>query len=81
MPEGEVQQQLLSRSETFISEFVDDFCGTGPRPRPWPWPGPRPWIFPAVADLTLIANTMNEGSMQEEVQRVADEMAQRALSE
>ena len=76
-PEGEVQQQALRRSETFISEFIDDFCGTGPRR----WPGPRPWIFPAVAELNVIANTMNEGSMQEEVQRVAGEMAQRALSE
>jgi hypothetical protein len=81
MPEGEHQQQLLSRSETFISEFVDDFCGTGPRPRPWPWPGPRPWILPAVAQLTVIANSMNKGSMRDEVQRVADEMAQRAFSE
>ena len=81
MPEGDIQQLALRRSETFISEFIDDFCGTGPRRWPWPWPGPRPWIFPAVAELNLIATTMNEGSMQEEVQRVADEMAQRALSE
>ena len=77
MPEGDMQQQLLSRTDTFISEFVDDFCGTGPRPWPWPWPGPRPWIFPAVAHLNLIANTLNKGDMREEVQRVADEMAQR----
>jgi len=32
MPQGEHRQQLLSRSDTFISEVVDDFCGTGPRP-------------------------------------------------
>ena len=38
-------------------------------------------IFPAVAHLNLIANTLNKGEMREEVQRVAEEMAQRALSE
>jgi hypothetical protein len=81
MPEGEIQQQLLSRSDTFISELLDDFCGTGPRPWPWPWPGPRPWIFPAVAQLTLIASTMNKGEIREEVQRVADDMVQRAVRE
>jgi hypothetical protein len=81
IPEGEVQQQALRRSETFISEFIDDFCGTGPRRWPWPGPGPRPWIVPAVAELNQIANTMNEGSMQADVQWVAGEMAHRALSE
>jgi hypothetical protein len=81
LPEGEVQQQLFRRTDSFISELVDDFCGTGPRPWPWPWPGPRPWIFPAVAELTLIVSTMNKGEMRDEVQRVADDMAQRAISE
>ena len=81
MPDGEIQQKLLSRSDAFISELLDDFCGTGPRPWPWPWPGPRPWIFPAVAQLNLIASTMSRGEMREEVQRVADDMVQRAVRE
>ena len=81
MPEGEHQQQLLSRSDTFISEFVDDFCGTGPHPHPWPWPGPRPWILPVVGQLVVTANSMNKGSMRDEVLRIADEMTQRAFSE
>jgi hypothetical protein len=80
MPEGEEQNRLRERYDGRISEIIDDFCGTGRRP-PIPIPGPRPWVLPAVEQLAAAAHSLQEGSMREEVLRVAGELAQKGLSE
>ncbi len=80
MPEGEEQNRLRGRYSERISEIIDDFCGTGWR-RPIPRPGPRPWVLPAVEQLAAAAHSLQEGSMREEVLRVAGELMQKAFSE
>jgi hypothetical protein len=77
MEESELSSTLTARSDRFISEVIDDFCGT--KPRPWPWP--PPWVLRAVDELALAANSFEEGSMREEVLRVAGQMLERAASE
>jgi hypothetical protein len=62
-----------------ISTLIDDYCGTGPHKIPWPWPGPRPWVLPAVAQLTFIAQTLQEGSLRQGIEEAAGEMANRAF--
>jgi hypothetical protein len=80
MPEGEEQNRLRERYGHRVSEIIDDFCGTSWR-RPIPIPGPRPWVLPAVEQLAAAAHSLQEGSMREEVLRVAGELMQKALSE
>ena len=50
-------------SEKFVSELIDDWCGTPwPRKWPWPWPGPRseegPHPEPWVVDLARISGAI-----------------------
>ena len=80
MPEGEEQNRLRERYGARISEIIDDFCGTSWR-RPIPVPGPRPWVLPAVEQLAAAAHSLQEGSMREEILRVAGELMQKGLSE
>jgi hypothetical protein len=78
MHEGEVGSQLVERYDGVISEVIDDFCGT--RWRRWPWPGPPPWVLSAVEELALLANSLQEGSMREELLGVAGRMMDKATS-
>ncbi len=80
MPKGDAQSRLRERYSGRISEIIDDFCGTGWR-RPIPVPGPRPWVLPAVEQLAAAAHSLQEGSMREEVLRVAGELLQKGFSE
>jgi hypothetical protein len=70
--------QLVERLDQSISEVIDDFCGT--RWRRWPFPGPPPWVLGAVEELALLANSLQEGSMREELLGVAGRMMDRAAS-
>ncbi len=79
MREGELGGGLAERSDRTISEIIDDFCGA--KVRPWPWPGPPPWVLGAVEELALVANSLQEGSMREELLGVAGRMMERSASE
>jgi hypothetical protein len=79
MPEGDEQIRLRERYARRVPEIIDDFCGTSWR-HPIPVPGPRSWGLPAVEQLAAAAHSLQEGSMRDEVLRVAGELAQRALS-
>jgi hypothetical protein len=78
MHEGEVGNQLVERYDGVISEVIDDFCAT--KWRRWPFPGPPPWVLGAVEELALLANSLQEGSMREELLGIAGRMMDRAAS-
>ena len=78
MREGNLGGQLAERSDRTISEIIDDYCTP---PWRWPWPGPPPWVLGAVEELALVANSLQEGSMREELLGVAGRMMERAASE
>jgi hypothetical protein len=67
------QQTIAALSQT-ITAFIDsdDIC-----PR-WPWPGPPPWLSPIASELTLIANTLQEGPLRAGLLRVAGQVLDRA---
>jgi hypothetical protein len=79
MREGDLGGQLAERSDRTISALIDDWCGT--EVRPWPWPWPPPWVLGAVEELALVANSLQEGSMREELLGVAGRMMEQAVSE
>jgi len=36
----------------YVTDLIDDWCGTPPRRFPWPWPGPRPnWVEEEIGAL------------------------------
>src|SRR5215210_1687968 len=78
MREGNLGGQLAERSDRTISEIIDDYCTP---PWRWPWPGPPPWVLGAVEELAIVANSLQEGSMREELLGVAGRMLERAASE
>ena len=80
MREGDLGAQLSAHSDRTISEVIDDYC-TPPWRWPWPWPGPPPWVLEVVEELALVANSLQEGSMREELLGVAGRMMERAASE
>jgi len=71
------RKQFVAKMDASISAFIDDdICPT----IHWPFPGPPPWSFEAVAELTMIANSLAEGPLRTAVTGVADRVMQKAIS-
>ena len=67
-------QQIVAATNQSIAAFIDsdDICP------PWPWPGPPPWLSIIASELTLVANTMQEGSLRTAILQVAGQVLDRA---
>jgi hypothetical protein len=61
-----------------IGAILDDWCGTPPRKHPWPWPDPPPWVWEIASELSLTANSLQPGSLRDEIQNLAVEVIQKA---
>ena len=80
LPEGHLRQGFSKRIDASIADILEDWCGTKPRPRPpWPWPGPPPWIFSIVTNLTLVANSLQEGRLRNEILDIAGQVVQKSF--
>jgi hypothetical protein len=75
----------------FVSEFVDDWCGT-PWPRRWPWPGPgtdpdpHPWMVQTgrVVGAIVFASMgsrLAEGELSAAFLKGAEQLAETATSD
>jgi hypothetical protein len=73
-----------------IHEFVDDYCGTGPRRWPWPWPWPptfeppqrRPLeLLVAAAQFQKAADVGVDSPLQAEFSAAADRLFETGLRE
>lgn len=76
--EGHAKEEMFKSAHLAIEAILDDWCGTPPRRYPWPWPGPPPWVWEIASQLTLIANTVEAGSLREGLLDVAGRAIQRA---
>lgn len=74
MTNKEAAQQIIAAADKTIAEFIDgdDIC-----PR-WPYPGPPPWLSIIASELTLVANTLQEGSLRAGILQVAGQVLDRA---
>ena len=80
IPDGHMQQNFSQRIDATIADILDDWCGTKPRPwPPRPWPGPPPWVFSIVTSLTLVANTLQEGRLRNDILDVAGQVVQKSF--
>jgi hypothetical protein len=70
-------QQIIATADQAIAAFLDsdDIC-----PR-WPYPGPPPWLSIIASELTLVANTFQDGALRAGILQVAGQVLDRvALS-
>jgi hypothetical protein len=72
--------QMVSRADASIEAFLDDYCGTPPRLIPWPWPGPPPWVVQIASELSLVANTFQDGILRNGILDVAGRVLQCAAN-
>jgi len=66
--------QIIAAASQAIAAFLDsdDIC-----PR-WPWPGPPPWLSIIASELTLYANTLQEGGLRNGILQIAGQVLDRA---
>jgi hypothetical protein len=74
MSNKEAAEQIIAAANEAISEYIDgdDICP------PWPWPGPPPWLSVIASELTLVANSLQEGSLRSNILQVAGQVLDRA---
>lgn len=70
------KSQLLGRIDASIEKFLDDYCGTPHGP----WPGPGPWVYTIASQLSVIGNTLQEGSLRTEILKLAGKVLERGLA-
>ena len=66
---------VMKSANAALAMVLDDDCGTPPRKWPWPWPGPPPWNWEVVSALSLFANTLQPGGLQDEIKGIAGKLA------
>ena len=66
-------EQIIAGAEQAITSFLDsdDIC-----PR-WPFPGPPPWLSIIASELTLVANTLQEGRLRANILEIAGQLLDR----
>lgn len=76
--EGSLQDAATRNAMLAIDSILDDWCGTPPRKWPWPWPGPPPWIWEIASELSLVANSLQPGSLKDGLLDVAAQVVRKA---
>jgi hypothetical protein len=74
---------IIARIDQAISDEIDFICGNGFPILVFRFPPPPPppnWMFSAVvSELTLIANTLQEGGLRTEIERVSSALLETGL--
>ncbi|SRR6266545_2335076 len=78
LPEGRLKSAVAKSAEAAIGMVLDDWCGTPPRRHPWPWPGPPPWVWEIASELSLMANSLQAGSLRDGILDIAAQAVQKA---
>lgn len=81
LPEGQ-QKDSLKSAVAAIDGILEDWCGKPPRfPYPWPWPGPPPWVWEIASELSLVANSLQPGTLRGVIQDISIQTLQKASAE
>ncbi len=66
-------QQFIAAADQAITAFIDsdDICP------PWPFPGPPPWLSIIAAEVTMVANTLQDGALRAGLMQVAGQLLDR----
>ena len=76
---GDAGAGVVRSADSAIDQFIDEYCGTNWHP-PWPVPGPGPWVFGLASQLSLIANTLQEGALHNAVLNLAGRVVSKGVA-
>ena len=76
---GDAGAGVVRSADGAIDRFIDEYCGTNWHP-PWPVPGPGPWVFGLASQLSVIANTLQEGALRNAVLSVAGRVVTKGVA-
>jgi hypothetical protein len=85
---AEQSARLTEAVGSQVREFVDDYCGTGPRRWPWPWPSPPTFdpaqlhpleLLVAGAQFQMAADAGANGPLQSVFSSAADRLFETGL--
>ena len=71
--------EITSNIEQAIADEIDFVCGNVPHVH-GPVPGPNPYPFAIAAELNLVANTMQEGTLRNAVVQLAGQIVNKATT-
>jgi hypothetical protein len=71
--------ELTTRLDQSIADEIDFVCGTVPHVH-GPIPGPSPFPFAIAAELNLLGNTIQEGSLRTSVLQLAGQIVNKATA-
>src|SRR5215471_13794058 len=71
--------ELTTRLDQSISDEIDFVCGTVPHVH-GPIPGPSPFPFAIAAELNLVGNSIQEGSLRNSVMQLASQIVSKATA-
>jgi hypothetical protein len=76
MSNKELAKQVVAAADNGILQFLDsdDICP------PWPYPGPPIPLVDLASELTLVANTIQDGSLRAALLSVAGQVLDRAYA-
>jgi hypothetical protein len=70
--------EVTTRLDQSIADEIDFVCGTVPHVH-GPVPGPSPYPFVVAAELNVLGNIMQEGSLRNSVMQLASQIVNRAV--
>jgi hypothetical protein len=76
---GERGAEVVRSADRAIDQFIDDYCGT-PWHVPWPVPGPGPWVYGLATQLSLIANTLQQGELRAAILQLAGRVISKGVA-
>jgi hypothetical protein len=79
--EGGLKSELAKSADGAINKLLDDYCGNVPKiPLPWPWPGPPPWTWEIVSGLSLVAHSLQPGSLRDGILDITSKATQKSMA-
>jgi hypothetical protein len=70
--------EVTTRLDQSIADEIDFVCGTVPHVH-GPVPGPSPYPFAVAAELNVLGNIMQEGSLRNSIMQLAGQIVNRAV--
>ena len=80
MTNKEAAQQIEATADAGIALFLDEYCGTPVPGHHWPYPGPGPWVWEIASQVTLVANTLEQGNLRGALLHLAGQVLDKAFS-
>lgn len=80
MTDDAMKERFIASINESTNRFIDDLAGVTLHPWFKAGPGAVPWVYPVVTELALTAHHFPEGSVRNEILRIASQILQKSLA-